>query len=449
MTKIATAVASICFLATAPLAVAVPSFPGAEGFGAGATGGRGGSVYHVTNLNDSGTGSFRDAVSQSNRIVVFDVGGVININSQVAFANNITVAGQTAPGGIALYGDGVSLSNRSNIVIRYMTFRQGIDCDAGDKALNMTNAATITIDHTSVGWGRWDNVGITSNSHDMTIQNSLVHEAINDQRFAMIIDSSRNLTLARNLFSNNQGRNPKGKGDLQFINNVIYNWRNYGYAGGHSSADWYQDLISNYFIAGKSSNNSYMSDFAATDKVYNSGNYVDLDKVDTGNDHLPEGSLISNASFTAAGATAMTAAHNNPSIPVTVVSALDAYRAMIGDAGNSLHRDSVDQRQIQHLLSLGTEGYIPADETQVGGMPTWTGGVAPTDTDRDGMPDAWELAHGLNPNLPSDGSQYSGNTGYTNVEVYLNSITVIPEPAGALGGGAAIGICLLRRRRVA
>src|SRR3954452_2813059 len=196
---------SVCF----PLFPQTLAFPTALGYGKNATGGRTGTVYHVTNLNDAGTGSFRDAVSASNRIVVFDVGGVIKINSQVEFANNITVAGQTAPGGIAVYGDGVSLSNRSNIVIRYMTFRQGIGSDAGDKALNMTNASNITIDHTSVGWGRWDNVGITSNSHDITIQNSLVHEAIDDQRFGMIIDSSRNLTLARNLFSNNQGRNPK------------------------------------------------------------------------------------------------------------------------------------------------------------------------------------------------------------------------------------------------
>jgi hypothetical protein len=158
--------------------------------------------------------------------------------------------------------------------------------------------------------------------------------------------------------------------------------------------------------------------------------------------------LISNTSFTNQTATVMPAAHNNPTTPVTVVSALDAYRGLIDDVGNSLHRDPVDQRQIQHLLSLGAQGYVPADETQVGGMPTWTGGVAPADTDRDGMPDAWELARGLNPNLAADGSQYWGTTGYTNVEVYLNSLAIVPEPATPLCAGAfAVGL-LLRRRDV-
>src|SRR5215813_451186 len=114
------------------------AFPGAEGFGALATGGRGGSVYHVTNLNDSGAGSFRDAVSQSNRTVVFDVSGVINISSQLVFSSNITVAGQTAPNGIAVYGDGVSLSHRSNIILRNMTFRAGIGTATDMKTVNMT-----------------------------------------------------------------------------------------------------------------------------------------------------------------------------------------------------------------------------------------------------------------------------------------------------------------------
>ena len=112
--------------ATTAFAEDLLAFPGAQGWGRFATGGRKGTVYHVTNLNDSGSGSLRDAVSSPNRIVVFDVAGVININSRIIFANNLYVAGQTAPGeGITVYGDGVSFSGATNTIVRYMRFRMG------------------------------------------------------------------------------------------------------------------------------------------------------------------------------------------------------------------------------------------------------------------------------------------------------------------------------------
>jgi hypothetical protein len=415
--------------ALATTAVAqLKAFPTAEGFGALASGGRGGSVYHVTNLNDSGVGSFRDAISQSNRTVVFDVSGVINTNSQLAFSNNITVAGQTAPNGIAIYGDGVSLSRRSNIILRSITFRAGIGTASDMKTVNMTSSTNIILDHVSIGWSRYDNLGITKDSgqpesSNITIQNSLIHEAINSQRAGGIVDSSRNITLARNLWTNNDTRNPKGKGDLQCINNVVYNYGKGGYVGGHSSAIWYEDLINNYFIAGPSQSGDYLTDFGSNDYVYHSGNKIDDDKVDTGGDGLPEGRNIDTNKFNNVGATVQTSPHNNPTVPVTVMPVLDAYKWAVAKAGNALHRDSVDQRQINQLKSLGTQGYIPADETQVGGMPTWTGPPAPLDTDADGMPDAWEQSRGLDISDAADRNLSSlSPEGYTNLEVYLNSL---------------------------
>jgi hypothetical protein len=408
-----------------PRRLLVVSFPGAEGFGALATGGRGGSVYHVTNLNDSGTGSFRDAVSQSNRTVVFDVGGVITINSQVAFASNITVAGQTAPGGIAVYGDGVSLSNRNNVIIRYMTFRQGIDSGEGDKALNITSGYNIILDHVSIGWGRWDNLGITSNAHDITVQNSLIHEAIDPQRFGSLIDSSRSLSIVRNLWINNQSRNPKGKADMQFINNVIYNWRYGGYIGGHSSAPWNQDLINNYFMSGRSTEGAFMGDFNANDLIYNSGNYLDTNETDVGGDGIPEGSLIADSEFTSRSATIMPSAFNAPAVPVTVMTAQEAFTWVRDNAGNSLHRDGADLRQIQHLSSHGAQGAIIATEATVGGQPPIAGGVAPADTDRDGMPNAYESANGTNPSVADHNGDLNGD-GYTNLENYLHSLVSGP-----------------------
>jgi pectate lyase len=415
------------------------AFPTAEGFGALATGGRGGSVYHVTNLNNSGAGSFRDAVSQPNRTVVFDVGGVINITSQIAFSNNITVAGQTAPGGVAVYGHGVSLSHRNNVILRNMTFRAGINTSDTIKTVNMTSSSNIIIDHVSIGWGRYDNFGITKDSgqpesSNITIQNSLIHEAINNQRAGGIVDSSRNITFARNLFTNNDTRNPKGKGDLQYINNVVYNYGKGGYVGGHSGAPWYQDLINNYFIAGPSQSGDYLTDFGSNDRVYHSGNKIDDDKVDTGGDGLPEGRNIDTNKFTRVGATVMTSAYNTPTIPVTVMPTLDAFTWAVEKAGNALFRDSADQRQINHLKSLGSQGYIPANESQVGGMPTWTGGAAPVDSDGDGMPNAFELANGLN---VADASDRNFTTlsaiGYTNLEVYLDSL-MAPLYAAPLSG---------------
>lgn len=404
------------------------AFPTAEGFGALVTGGRGGAVYHVTNLNDSGAGSFRDAVSQGNRTVVFDVSGVISISSQLVFSNNITVAGQTSPNGIAIYGDGVSLSNRSNLILRNLTFRAGIGTVTDMKTVNMTSASNIILDHVSIGWSRYDNLGITKDSGspestNITIQNCLIHEAINTQRAGGIVDSSRNITFARNLWTNNDTRNPKGKGDLQYINNVVYNYGKGGYVGGHSGAIWYEDLINNYFIAGPSQSGDYLTDFGSNDYVYHSGNKIDDDKVDTGGDGLPEGRSIDTNKFNIIGATVQAAPHNSPNVPVTILPVIDAFKWAMAKAGNALHRDSADQRQINHLKSLGSQGYIPADESQVGGMPSWTGTSAPPDTDGDGMPDSWELSKGLNASNSADRNLTNLSAeGYTNLEVYLNSL---------------------------
>lgn len=145
------------------------AFPGAEGFGRFAPGGRGGTIYHVTNLNDSGTGSFRDAISSSNRIIVFDVSGVIKVKvgDPLIFSKNLTVLGQTAPGeGIQVYGERVSFSGADNIIVRYMRIRMGIGGTSGKDAAGVANGKNMIFDHMSVLWGRdetfsisWDSKG--------------------------------------------------------------------------------------------------------------------------------------------------------------------------------------------------------------------------------------------------------------------------------------------------
>ena len=134
------------------------AFPGAEGFAAYATGGRGGTVYHVTNLNASGPGSLADAVSRSGRIVVFDVGGVINItNASITLASNLTIAGQTAPGeGITIYGGRVIASKSKNVIMRYIRMRGGKSVNSSKCTLTLDNCENFIMDHCSVSWGPWD-----------------------------------------------------------------------------------------------------------------------------------------------------------------------------------------------------------------------------------------------------------------------------------------------------
>src|SRR3954463_505276 len=168
-------VATLAFLATDLLANgALPAFPGAEGFGASATGGRGGEIYHVTNLNDAGPGSFRDGVSKGPRTVVFDVGGYIPLKSIVSVASDITIAGQSAPGdGIAIRDYEVSFSKSHNVIVRYIRFRQGLTPRQEKKyAVGLTEGNTIIFDHVSIQWGRWDCIGL-SKSRDVTFQHCI------------------------------------------------------------------------------------------------------------------------------------------------------------------------------------------------------------------------------------------------------------------------------------
>ncbi len=407
----------------------LPAFPGAEGFGAVATGGRGGAVYQVTTLADAGPGSFRDAVSQSNRIVVFAVGGIIRLESNVEVGSNLTIAGETAPGeGICLYGRGVSLGGQANLIIRYLRFREGMAGDRGKKSLAMDRGANrIIIDHCSIGWGRWDDLGITVGSHDITVQHCLIAEGIHPQSFGALIDSVTNVTLSRNLWMSNESRNPKAKGTIQYINNVVYNWGETGLCGGHSAADHSLDVIGNYFISGPSSNNRFAGQFTATDHVYQAGNFVDLDR-----DGRLNGQLAAAADFHRGDETAYTrptfvpAPALHPAVPVAIDEAAAAYAEVVAGAGCSLHRDAVDRRLIGELTSLGARGKTlphtdPRGEALAGGLGAVRGGPAATDTDRDGIPDTWEAVHRLDARDPADAAKLLAS-GYTQLEEYLHQL---------------------------
>jgi hypothetical protein len=396
-------------------AVAAPlAFPGAEGFAAMVTGGRKGQVVHVTTLADSGSGSLREAD-------VLVVGG-----------DNITLAGQSAPGdGITIYGRETSFSSRSNMIVRYLRFRQGMTDSSGSakKTVNITDGQNMIFDHVSIQWGRWDNFGITGTSSTVTLQNSIVGEGVPPQNFGSIIDGEQDITIAHNLWIDNNERNPKFKANGECINNVVYDWgTGGGIIGGHSGTDWYEDYIGNYLIAGPAAVDKFFTFYTNTDHAYQTGNMVDVNK-----DGQLNGRAVVEADFQGTSPpTFETAAHSKPPVPVTVLSAEDAYARVVAQAGTCQHRDAVELRLVGQLSSLGTKGAIIADESDVGGQPAMTQVTRPAgfDTDGDGIPDTWETAHGLNPNSASDGNgDYTGD-GYTNVEKYLNELADLACPGG-------------------
>lgn len=390
------------------------AFPGAEGYGAYASGGRGGTVVHVTNLNDSGAGSLAEAVSKPGRIVVFDVGGVIDITkSNLTIASNITIAGQTAPGeGITLYGGRVIAAGSSNVIIRYIRMRGSIAMNRSKCTLTLDNCDKVILDHCSISWGRWDNVHI-KDATNITWQNCIISEGIDPQRFGAITDGTTNWTVAHCLWADNKSRNPKMKCGIQYYNNVVYNYGN-GIIGGHSSALHYQDVINNYFITGPNSgsSNKYFDQWTETDHLYSTGNYTDGN-----NDGVLNGTLITDYN----GATPMANPNFKTTHPMNLKTAEEAYCDIVEHVGASRVRDAHDQRIIDQLTSLGKKGAFIDDESGVGGIGTLAGGSVLKDSDGDGMPDEWEEANGTNKNK-YDANEDANGDGYTNIETYINSL---------------------------
>jgi len=394
------------------------AFPGADGFGKHAIGGRGGSIYHVTNLKDSGVGSFRDAVSQPKRTVVFDVSGVIKIQSKLSVSSFITIAGQTAPGaGIVVYGNGISMTGATDVIVRYICFRGSVNMARGACTVSSDNTKDIIFDHVSIEWGRWDNFHIKE-SKDITVQYCLLGEGINPQMFGALLENPTNITIHHCLWVDNQSRNPKAKAGIEIINNVIYNWGSNGLVGGHSGALHSQDIINNYFIAGPNSSHAFIGMFTATDHVYQRGNKVDLDK-----NGVLNGRLVTDEDFLKIGAT-LEAKTQNSSFSLSGIEEPEvAYKKVLTQAGSSLHRDDIDKRLIGYVKSLGKKGQVIKSESEVGGQKEFKSNRGLKDSDGDGIPDSWETKHHLNPADAAD-ANLIGKDGYTNLEEYLNELVL-------------------------
>ncbi|OGM43260.1 pectate lyase C [Aspergillus bombycis] len=395
---------------------ALIAFPGAEGFGANAVGGRQGEVYVVSNLNDSGEGSLRDAVSQSGRIVVFSVGGVIEITDRIVVSKQVTILGQTAPGdGITVYGNGWSFSNADDAIVRYIRIRMGKGGSSGKDAMGIADGKNMIFDHVSVSWGRDETFSINGDVTNVTIQNSIIAQGLQTHSCGGLMQTDGGVSLFRNLYIDNKTRNPKVKGVNEFTNNVIYNWGGGGgYIAGGSEGESNVNVIGNYFISGPSTSVTAFTRGNENFHAYVETNYYDSDKDGTLN-----GSELGVASSNYGGMDLVTAKYDYPAV-ASVLSPDDALTYVTKYAGASKVRDSVDTQLIAQVESYGKDGALISDEADMGGAGDLDQGTAPTDTDGDGIPDDAEAELGTDPNTAD--SMELDASGYTYLEVWANSL---------------------------
>lgn len=430
------------------------AFPGAEGFGRFAKGGRGGDVYHVTNLDDGGEGSLRDAIRTKKagvpRTVVFEVGGTIRLKKELRIenVNGLTLAGQTAPGGgIAVRDYGVSFRKCSHVIVRHMRFRLGDETKTSSDVLNFGpeegSCRDIILDHVTATWGV-DGIMDVYAADRFTMQWCLFGEALNDsthykkQPHAMLMSFRKitgSISIHHNLLFSSRDRHPSLGGTLSpkdeatgifdFRNNVLYNWE-----GPCNLSTGSFNLVGNYWRPGPNSK-PYKKELpiqpkAVTDDVtfgFFTGNVFE---------DMPEWSSSNYDAFewgTRGGQYTGRVTREIFKQPAEVVpppdrpgtqSAEEAYAIVLANAGASHSRDAADARVIAGVKAR-THRRIDS-QNEVGGWPELAFGTAPEDTDRDGMPDEWERQNRLNPGDPKDGNEVHPD-GYTALETYLNSLT--------------------------
>lgn len=451
--------------ATAVEAVSSPvAFPGAEGFGKYTTGGRSGKVYIVSNLNDKGPGSLREAAeAKGKRIVVFAVSGTIHLESKLFIKGDITIAGQTAPGdGICIADQPVGLSG-DNIIVRYLRIRMGdkyqkggmVDGNGGDDAFGGTRRKNIIIDHCSISWST-DECFTVYAGDSTTLQWNMIAEPLNYSYHFETGDKDyehhgyggiwggKHLSAHHNLFISCVSRNPRFNGArlgakeefVDFRNNAIYNWGNNNIYGGEGGN---YNIVNNYFKYGPSTNkkvrfrivNPWRQEkpFIGFGKYFVEGNVVDGAEDITKNNWL--GIHMGNdGTEDDKKETVIDKAFPAEAIPSE--SALRSFELILAKGGASLPvRDTMDQRLIKNVKErtgriIDVQGGYPHGteyEQTINAWPTLRSIPAPMDTDRDGMPDNWEKKNGLNPSDPADSSLFKLSKTYTNVEVYINSIT--------------------------
>jgi hypothetical protein len=432
------------------------AFPGAEGYGKTATGGRGGRVIKVTNLKDDGAGSLRHALMQKGpRIVVFEVSGTIDLQRRIQIKNgDLTIAGQTAP------GDGICIKNydvtvdADNVVIRFLRFRLGDLTRQQTDALSGRHQQHIMIDHCSMSWSIDECASFYANKN-FTMQWCIISESLNqsfhdknDHGYGAIWGGHQ-ATFHHNLLAHNNSRNPRfdggnrpGTGGLSpvgidqvdFLNNVIYNWHGNSVYGGENGEYM---MRNNYYKPGpatpKSNNRRIIQIYKEKSATYAPGHgtfYIHGNYV-FGNTAVSANNWLGGVDYDTA--LDQNAVQRKDAFPFeklsTQHSAQEAFDAVLAKAGASYRRDVVDSRIVKEVQDgtatfKGSKTQLPGiidSQADVGGWPALAQLEAPKDTDGDGMPDAWEIANGLDPHV-SDANGNKLSRVYDNVEVYINSL---------------------------
>ena len=494
---------------------AKPAFPGAEGHGRFTTGGRGGKIIHVTNLNDSGEGSLRWALSQSGtKTIVFDVSGYIDLKSQLNVSSNTTIAGQTAPdGGITLRYYTLYFGNAENVIVRFIRSRrsQVKDVNDGADATWGRRKKNIIIDHCSFSWSI-DEIASFYDNRNFTMQWCTIGEGLANPGHSKGEHSyggiwgGKEASFHHNYLTHVQNRMPRFNGAryewdgwdktrfentvdaerVDFRNNVMYNWGTgsacYGGPGGG-----YVNMVNNYYQAGpgtknkttvtqvsvgNSGNSTNQALRGLCSRYYVDGNYMAAAKepenydwkgvkydsglvTQDGERYMPDpnhkfGSKVDYVSINGKDHISVKLSEPIDAGIVTTQSAQTVYDKVLSYCGASLYRDAVDARYMEEARTgtvtyygdvpfnsstktSGTKGIIdfindPSKEEnpKTASFPPLPSNVRPEgfDTDRDGMPDEWETANGLNPNDASDANLYTIDSKgvYSNVEVYLNQL---------------------------
>ncbi|MDB5252891.1 MAG: pectate lyase [Flaviaesturariibacter sp.] len=436
------------------------AFPGAEGFGKYTTGGRGGRIEVVTTLDDSGPGSLRDALrGKEPKLVVFAVSGTIHLQSRLLVSPNTTLAGQTAPGdGICLADYPVSLGG-DNIIVRYMRFRMGdknqkggmVNGNGSDDAFGGTGRKNIIVDHCSMSWST-DEVFSVYGGDSVTLQWNLVAEPLNYSYHFETGDTGyehhgyggiwggRHLTAHHNLLAHCASRNPRFEGTrnnpeelVDYTNNVLYNWGHNNVYGGEGGQ---YNVVNNYYRPGPQTAKNVRSRIVNPSKqkkpvipfgkYYVAGNVVEGDDAVTADNrigvHMGDGTQADKEE--ALVATAF------PSVSVPPEPAARSFALVLAGVGASFRRDTLDARIIEDVKKgrgrfIDVQGGYPHGtpyEATANAWPALRSLPAPVDSDRDGMPDSWEKANGLNPASAADASLTTLDRHYTNIEVYINQI---------------------------
>ncbi|MBR4705701.1 MAG: pectate lyase [Paludibacteraceae bacterium] len=453
----------------------VVAFSGAEGGGSWATGGRGGYVFAVTSLEDNDAGAGEELIpgtiryalaQQTKRIIVFTVAGVVHLKSPLTISNgNLTVLGQTAPGdGICIADYPVKIENADNVILRFLRFRMGdnkltaAQADDAD-ALSVNNCNNVIIDHCSFSWSTDECVSCYGNKN-FTLQYCFITESLRKSKHDKGnhgyggIWGGKNASFHHNLIAHHDSRNPRFDhdfvdvtcaGPIDYVNNVVYNWggnSTYGGEGTNKGAGGrHINMVNNYYKYGPATSRKNRlvdptvscKDYCAKSpggtvepgKFWLIGNYMFEDANVTDDNWQGSTQKGDNVKASARWTDGLTALKSEQT-------AENAYATVLAKAGCSLKRDAIDARIVTEVEGTalhggytytgsksGMKGIIdtPSD---VGGWPVYSGTA--NDSDNDGMPNQWEIDHGLNPNDRKDAATATINTSYANVEVYANEL---------------------------